>query len=86
MVAVSIDSTCPHVQSSASEMGEVDAYRSIDLRAGLPPVLELAYNRCRHAACPVPTGVVKCIEVAAGLALPRDVSMRISAEDYSEER
>jgi hypothetical protein len=80
-VKVSLESTCPHVQKIASEVGDVDAVRQIGLRGGLPPVLETAYKSCIHAACPVPAGLVKAIEVAAGLALPEDVSMRISKEE-----
>ncbi len=31
-----------------------------------------------HVACPVYSGFLKAIEAAAGLALPRDVSMQFS--------
>ncbi len=77
-VSVAIASECPHVSAIASEVAEVDALHQIGLRGGLPTVLETAYRHCVHAACPVPSALVKAIEVAAGLALPRDVSMRIS--------
>jgi hypothetical protein len=33
-----------------------------------------------HAACPVPVGIVKAVEVAAGLALPKDVCIKVSRE------
>jgi hypothetical protein len=79
-VRVSLDSTCPHVQKIAPEVAEVDALEQIGLRDGLPPVLQSAYTHCAHAACPVPSGLVKAIEVAAGLALPRDVSVIIKKE------
>ena len=29
----------------------------------------------KHAACPVPSGILKALEVAAGLNVPRDVTM-----------
>ena len=77
-VRVAIESACPHVQKIAAEVQEVDAVRQIGLRGGLPPVLQTAYSHCIHAACPVPSGLVKAIEVAAGLALPKDVAMRVS--------
>ena len=80
-VRLSIESTCPHVRSIAADVAEVDAVKQIGLRNGLPPVLQAAYTHCAHAACPVPAGLVKAIEVAAGLALPADVSMRISKEE-----
>jgi len=77
-VALDIESECPHVRGIGSDVGEVDALRQIGLRGGLPPLLETAYAHCIHAACPVPSALVKAVEVAAGLALPHDVSMRIS--------
>lgn len=79
-VRLAIESDCPHVQSLDVEIDEVDALQQIGLRGGLPPVLKTAYNRCAHAACPVPAGLVKAIEVAAGLALPQDVAMRVSQD------
>lgn len=58
----------------------MDALQQIGLGKGLPHVLEAAYAHRAHAACPVPAGLVKAIEVAAKLALPRDVAMRISSD------
>jgi hypothetical protein len=81
IVRVSLVSTCPHVQKIGPEMNEVDALRQIGLRGGLPSVLETAYGHCAHAACPVPSGLVKAIEVAAGLALPANVEMRITKDE-----
>jgi len=79
-VRLEIKSDCPQVQALDTQIGEVDALRQIGLRAGLPTVLETAYAGCAHAACPVPSGLVKAVEVAAGLALPQDVTMRISSD------
>jgi len=77
---VEIESSCQHVQKIAPEPLEVDALRQIGLRAGLPSLLESAYANCAHAACPVPSALIKAVEVAAGLALPGDVSMKITKE------
>jgi hypothetical protein len=79
-VRIEIESDCPHVQKIAPEPLEVDAVRQIGLRGGLPTLLESAYACCAHAACPVPSALVKGVEVAAGLALPDDVTMRITKE------
>jgi len=79
-VTLDIESECPHVRGISPEVGEVDALRQIGLRGGLPPLLQTAYAHCIHAACPVPSALIKAVEVAAGLALPHDVSMRISNE------
>jgi len=78
LVQISIESECPHIRKIGEEITEVDALQQIGLRGGLPPVLQTAYKLCAHAACPVPSGLVKAIEVAAGLALAKDVTMRVS--------
>ncbi|MBN1632355.1 MAG: hypothetical protein JW990_21565 [Thermoleophilia bacterium] len=79
-VRLDIKSDCPQVQALDAQVNEVDALRQISSRGGLPSVLETAYAGCAHAACPVPSGLVKAIEVAAGLALPQDVTMRVSRD------
>jgi hypothetical protein len=77
-VRIEIESDCPHVQKIAPEPLDVDAIKQIGLRGGLPSLLEGAYACCAHAACPVPSALIKAVEVAAGLALPGDVTMKIS--------
>jgi hypothetical protein len=77
-VRLEIESDCPHVQKIAPEPLEVDGLRQIGLRGGLPSLLETAYGCCAHAACPVPSALIKAVEVAAELALPGDVTMNIS--------
>ena len=42
--------------------------------------LQMGLKHCTHAACPVPVGIIKAIEVEAHLALPKDVSIRLSKE------
>jgi hypothetical protein len=79
-VRLQIESDCPHVQKIAPEGVEVDALSQIGLRGGLPSLLESGYACCAHAACPVPSALIKAVEVAAGLALPDDVTMRITKE------
>lgn len=79
-VRVTIVSDCPHVAKIATEVDEVDALQQIGLRGGLPFALEAAYRHCIHAACPAPSGLVKAIEVAAGLALPQDAHICVGRE------
>ncbi|MBC7324277.1 MAG: hypothetical protein H5T99_03045 [Moorella sp. (in: Bacteria)] len=38
---------------------------------------ELFFQHCPHAACSVLPGMVKAIEVAAGLALPQDAHIYV---------
>ena len=75
-----IESGCPHIQKLAAELKEVDPLKEISARRNPPQTLALAARICPHAACPVPVGVIKAVEVAAGLALPADVSIKVSKE------
>jgi hypothetical protein len=61
-----------------SIQSECKAFKEISFRRQLPQTYEAAHQYCSHAACPVPSGIIKAIEVEAGLALPKDVSIRIS--------
>jgi hypothetical protein len=62
----------------AEELNEVDPFREISNRGDGPVTLKLGVKHCAHAACPVPVGIIKAIEVEAGLALPADVIIKIS--------
>ena len=49
-------------------------------KIGDTPVFEQLRGFCRHSACPVPTAVIKGIEVACGLALAKDASIHIEKD------
>jgi len=74
---LSIDSQCDAIQRMAAELTHVEPFREISFRRRMPQTLEMAVKYCKHAACPVPVGIIKAVEVEAGLALPADVSIKI---------
>jgi hypothetical protein len=78
-VSVRIESDCPHIRKIAEALaaGEVDPLKEITYRGEGPLTLRLARQYSPHPACPVPSGIIKAIEVAAGLALPKDASIRV---------
>jgi Family of unknown function (DUF6951) len=75
---LSIDSDCESVQSLAEELRAVEPFQEISFRGEGPATLRLGAKHCKHAACPVPVGIIKAVEVEAGLALPADVSIKLS--------
>lgn len=79
-VTLEIESDCPHVQKLASELTEVNPFEEIGFRGEGPKTLRLAAKHCKHAACPVPSGIIKAVEVASGLALPKEVKIDVSKE------
>lgn len=73
-----IDSGCDAIQRLAEELKEVDPFKEITFRGEGPRTLRLGAQHCYHPACPVPVGIIKAVEVAAGLALPADATIRPS--------
>jgi hypothetical protein len=75
---VSIESECDAIQRLGEELVEVDPFQEISFRGEGPRSLRLGTKHCYHTACPVPVGIIKAIEVEAGLALPADARIQLS--------
>ena len=78
MVTIRIQSECAAIQRMGQELTEVDPFQEISFKRNLPRTHEMGVKYCTHAACPVPSGIIKAVEVEAGLALPTDVTIKIS--------
>jgi hypothetical protein len=89
-VKLTVRSQCPDVLRISKELNAetFDAFEEI----GPCKQAESIYNtrimticgRLPHVACPVPSGIAKAIEIAAGLALPRDARIRVLADKDAE--
>lgn len=77
-VHLKIASQCKACQRLANELTEVDAMREMTFRGQGPLTLELSAKHLSHASCPVPAGIIKAVEVAAGLALPKEATIKVS--------
>jgi hypothetical protein len=77
---VSITSDCKAIQELAQELTEVNPMMEISCKRSTPQTLQLGMKHCYHAACPVPVGIIKAVEVAAKLALPKDAVIKVSKE------
>jgi hypothetical protein len=80
MVNLTIQSDCSAIQKMAAELTQVNPYKEISSRRAVPATLQAGLKFCTHAACPVPVGIIKAVEVAADLALPLDAVIRVSKE------
>jgi len=76
-VSLRIKSDCKHIQQLAEDLKEVDALKEISFRRSSPEILAKGAQYCTHASCPVPVGIIKTVEVAAGLALPQIVKIEV---------
>jgi hypothetical protein len=77
-VKLSIESECKAIQNLAAELTEVDPFQEITFRGSGPRSLEMGAKHCYHTACPVPVGIIKAVEIEAGLALPKDALIKLS--------
>jgi hypothetical protein len=75
---IQITSECAAIRKLAEELTEVNPYNEISFKRAMPKIHELAHKHCAHAACPVPSGITKAVEVEAKLALPKDVTIKLS--------
>jgi hypothetical protein len=84
-VRLEIGTDCEKIKDLSrriSECGEVDAYQEIS-PARESVILAAARSTLKGccAGCAVPVGIFKGLQVAAGLALPRNLSIEIATED-----
>jgi hypothetical protein len=77
-----VTSECTAIQKLAQELIEVDPYKEISFRRNnMPTILQMGARYCTHTACPVPVGIIKAVEVEAGMTLPTEVVIRLSKGD-----
>ncbi|MGD8343480.1 MAG: hypothetical protein PVI38_07650 [Desulfobacterales bacterium] len=79
-VTLDISTRCESIQRLADGLKVVHPEEEISFREDGPKTLRMAAKHCKHAACPVPSGIIKAIEVAAGLALPKDAHIEVAQE------
>jgi hypothetical protein len=77
MVGVTIESDCPNCRGLARDFPKIDPYGLLRGKAKDNAIFAAAARHPLHQACPVPIGISKAVEVAAVLALPRDVSIQV---------
>ena len=77
---VEMETECPNLKPMAAELHDVNSFQECFAKVGESPVFQLARKYCKHAACPVPTGIIKGIEVACKLALPKKVEIELEKD------
>ncbi len=78
--SVTIESDCEMVQKLGEEISSLtlqDAFIRFDNNR----VYEKASGCLKHTACSVPSGILKALEVEAGLAVPRNVTVEFVPEE-----
>lgn len=78
-IKITVTSECEMVMKLAEEIQELHLM-TVFSRILDNPVYQAASRHLRHVTCPVPCGILKAVEVEAGLAIARDV--HISVEKF----
>ncbi len=79
MATLQIESECEIIQKISAELLESDIFKNCFAQIGDSPVYHTFRKHRSHAACPVPSAITKGLEVAGGLALPRDVQFKLES-------
>ena len=84
-VTFEIDTTCEKICQLGQALGEkgpVDAYQEIS-PSGTSVIMTTVQETLKGCCigCAVPAGLFKAMQVAASLALPKDVTIRLTKED-----
>ena len=74
-ILITLGSPCEMVQELAEEVAELQSMAAAFTGFASNPVYKAAAKCLRHVACPVPSGILKALEVEADLCLPKDVSI-----------
>jgi hypothetical protein len=77
-VILDIHSDCPVIQKLGKRLSTLDGLEEIGRGLANSNVFKKAAECKAHAACPVPCGIMKSIEVALDLALPVDVNIHVA--------
>ena len=76
-VALSLSTECALTQRRAELRPAVNAHAAAFAPAPSNPVILAGAEARLHPSCVVPVAIIRTVEVAAGLALPRDVVVKI---------
>lgn len=82
-IHLSVQSGCKAVLKLAEQFETVDPIKEVFWRRSVPGLLAAVPQCLSHPACPVPSGILKAIEVEAGFALPKDASIKVSKSNES---
>ena len=79
VVAVTMESDCEMVRKMAEDIKTLDRFAPL---TGLltNPVYRAAAKHLKHAACPVPSAILKAIEVEAGMNVAKDATIVFQTE------
>lgn len=77
LIVLKVESKCPYVMKLAEALGPIDFMAEMNGPINMSSVYSKAGTTLPHIACPLPCAMIKSLEVASGMGLKRDVTMKI---------
>jgi hypothetical protein len=79
-VRISLETECEMVMHMLEDISVLDMQAAFAGHLN-NPVYRSAAMHLQHAACPVPAGILKVVEVELGLCLPKDAVITFSGDE-----
>ena len=76
-VNINLVTNCPNISKCTEQLHEADAFHELFSKLHETKIYQTLSPHLPHSACPVYSGALKAIEVAAGMALPVDSSIKV---------
>jgi hypothetical protein len=74
---VNLVSPCEMVKRLNQELSEREFGTEVLSSIKNSEIYGLSSKHIKHVACPIPSAILKAIEVEAGLAVPRDIKIKV---------
>lgn len=76
-VKLEIESSCGNYRKVAEELKEAEPFKELFQPLGQGELFQLLAKNIPHPSCPGIAGILKTVEVAAGLALPQTAVIEV---------
>lgn len=76
MVKIDIESDCHHILKMSWRIGPINPYTEVESPILETEIYKWASQVLPHAACPVPSALIRSIEVASDMGVKRDAAIR----------
>ncbi len=75
-VELEVCSGCECINELTERINSLDPFTCLSMPYEENDLYRKAGELLKHSTCPIPMAILKCVEAASGLALPRDVELR----------
>lgn len=76
-VKIELESDCDNYKKLADELKSADPFKELFRPLGKGEMFQVFAGKIPHPSCPGLAGILKTIEVAAGLALPQEATIEV---------